>query len=124
MGEFEHETLNQRFARGSDLTFASGPGGLTIARIENRHAVATMALNGAHVLSFQPRGERPVLWTSAQSLYVEGNPSAAGFPSAGRGLVLTRPIPTSRHTGSRARHPGASWPPMLTADRRRGFDLD
>ena len=80
MGEFEHETLNQRFGRGRDLTFASGPGGLTIARIENRHAVATVALNGGHVLSFQPRGERLVLWTSAHSLYVEGKPIRGGIP--------------------------------------------
>jgi hypothetical protein len=60
MTEFEHEAFDRRFGR-SDLTFASGPSGLTIARIENRHAVATVALNGGQVLSFQPRGERRVL---------------------------------------------------------------
>jgi D-hexose-6-phosphate mutarotase len=42
--------------------------------------VAAVALNGGHVLSFQPRGERPVLWTSAQSQYVEGKRIRRGIP--------------------------------------------
>jgi D-hexose-6-phosphate mutarotase len=72
--------LNERFGRGSMLRFESGPGALTVARIATPDADASIALHGGHVLSFQPRGEKPVLWVSGQSQYAGDKPIRGGIP--------------------------------------------
>jgi glucose-6-phosphate 1-epimerase len=63
-----------------ELTFKPGPGGLTIAEIGNRHAVASVALHGGHALAFQPRGHKPILWVSNQSHYASGKAIRGGIP--------------------------------------------
>jgi D-hexose-6-phosphate mutarotase len=72
--------LHERFAHVPGLAFRAGPGGLTVATIANRHAEATVALHGGHVLAFQPHGQRPVLWTSRMSQYAAGKPIRGGIP--------------------------------------------
>jgi len=72
--------LNERFGRGSILRFESGPGALTVARIATPDADASVALHGGHVLSFQPRGEKPVLWLSEHSYYQSDKPIRGGIP--------------------------------------------
>ena len=48
--------LNSRFGiRG--VVFREGPGALESVEVENRHAMAHVALQGAHVLSWAPRDE-------------------------------------------------------------------
>src|SRR5262245_44139573 len=74
------EDLNRRFGRRPELTFEAGPGGLAVASIAGRLAQARIALHGGHVLSFQARGERPVLWLSAHSQYQAGRPIRGGIP--------------------------------------------
>ncbi len=74
------QSLNRRFALAGHLQFKAGPGGLAVADINNEHAAATVVLPGAHVLSFQPRGQRPVLWASAHSRFESGQPIRGGIP--------------------------------------------
>lgn len=76
----ELQSLQERFEHAPELTFRSGPGGLTIAEIANRHAQASVALHGGHVLAFQPRGQKPVLWVSKQSHYAAGKAIRGGIP--------------------------------------------
>jgi glucose-6-phosphate 1-epimerase len=73
------QSLNQRFGQPG-LAFESGPGGLAVATIANHHGEATVALHGGHVLAFQPRGHKPVLWVSRQSRYAAGTPIRGGIP--------------------------------------------
>lgn len=73
-------TLNSLFALDSQLSFKAGPGGLTVAEISNDYAQASVALHGAHVLSFQPRGQQPVLWLSRHSHYKIGKAIRGGIP--------------------------------------------
>lgn len=76
----EIAALNERFARPDHLHFAEGPGGLTVAEIGNAAATARVALHGAHVLEFQPRGARPLLWLSGRSWFAPDKPIRGGIP--------------------------------------------
>jgi D-hexose-6-phosphate mutarotase len=55
---------------------------LTVAEINNAHAKSTIALQGGHVISFQPHGQRPVLWVSQHSRYEIGQAIRGGIPVA------------------------------------------
>lgn len=72
--------LNERFGIAGHLRFAAGPGGLTVAELGNDAGTARVALHGAHVLEFQPRGARPVLWLSGKSWFCDGKPIRGGIP--------------------------------------------
>lgn len=72
--------LNEQFGLASRLVFKTGPGGLTAAEIDSGHATATIFLQGAHVLSFQPRNQQPVLWVSGNSYFTSGKPIRGGIP--------------------------------------------
>lgn len=74
------EELNRRFGLDRQLVFDAGPGGLTVARIANDHASATIALQGAHVLAWQPRGEEPVIWLSPDAKFAPGRSVRGGVP--------------------------------------------
>jgi hypothetical protein len=50
--------LNEQFGLAPQLVFKIGPGGLSIAEINNDEATVTVVLQGGHVLSFQPRGQQ------------------------------------------------------------------
>ena len=67
MDQLDLQQLEHAFGIENRLTFKHGPGGITIARIDNTYATAEVALLGGHVLSFQPHGEEPVLWMSRHS---------------------------------------------------------
>lgn len=72
--------LNARFGLTDQLRFVAGPGGLVVAEVGNDAGRASVALHGAHVLSFEPRGERPVLWLSRRSWFAEDKPIRGGIP--------------------------------------------
>ncbi|MEI6083012.1 MAG: D-hexose-6-phosphate mutarotase [Verrucomicrobiota bacterium] len=62
------------------VEFETGAGGFTRAVVTNRHAEAIIYLHGAQVATFQPRGQRPVLFMSAKSSYEPGKPIRGGVP--------------------------------------------
>ena len=72
--------LNQRYAIADHLHFTELAGGLVIAEIANAHATASLALQGAHVMTFLPRGEEPVLWLSPDARYAPGKSIRGGVP--------------------------------------------
>ncbi len=53
---------------------------LPVLRIHNRFADAAIALQGAQVLEFTPRGERPVIWLSDRVEYKRGQGQRGGIP--------------------------------------------
>lgn len=61
-------------------TFSEGPGGLTQLLITSPLASARIFLHGAHVAEFQPTGEAPVLFMSAESLFASGKAIRGGVP--------------------------------------------
>lgn len=72
--------LNARLALRDHLHFAEGLGGLPVAQIENRYAGATLALQGAHLLTWTPRGQRPVIWLSPAAKFAPGKSVRGGVP--------------------------------------------
>ena len=51
-----------------------------VIEVDNEYARASIALHGAHVMEFQPRGEDPVLWLSRDAVYSEGKAIRGGIP--------------------------------------------
>jgi len=57
-----------------------GAGGLPRLVVDGPEASAEIYLQGAHVTSWVPRGEDPVLWMSARSAFTPGVPLRGGVP--------------------------------------------
>ncbi|WP_315095460.1 D-hexose-6-phosphate mutarotase [uncultured Cellulomonas sp.] len=57
-----------------------GEGGLALVRVSTPSASAEVYLQGAHVASWMPAGQQPVLWMSAESRYAPGAPLRGGVP--------------------------------------------
>ena len=57
-----------------------GDAGLPMLLVENRQARAVIAVQGAHVMSFQPKGQREMLWISPKTLFESGKPIRGGIP--------------------------------------------
>jgi glucose-6-phosphate 1-epimerase len=69
-----------RFAIDGALRFEDAPNGLTRAVIATPLAESEIYLHGAHVTTWVPRGQRPVLFTSSRSQYAPGKPIRGGVP--------------------------------------------
>ena len=76
----DSQILNTHFAISNHVEFKTTPGGLTIAEITNDHAVATVALQGGHVMTFRPREQDPVIWLSNAARLVVGKSIRGGVP--------------------------------------------
>ena len=78
------DLLNQRFALADALSFIEATdfqgNKLAIARIQNRHASADIALQGAHILTYEPENEAPVVWLSPQAKFLPGKAIRGGIP--------------------------------------------
>ncbi|MBU1425837.1 MAG: D-hexose-6-phosphate mutarotase [Gammaproteobacteria bacterium] len=72
--------LNQRFAIGNHVQFKEITDGMIIAEVANQHAIANIALQGAHIATFQPRGEEPVIWLSPHAKFAQGKSIRGGVP--------------------------------------------
>jgi len=73
------DALNQDW-QTEGLLFAEGPGGLPVAELSYKGATATVALHGAHVLSYVPASARPVLWLSDEAIFKDGKAIRGGIP--------------------------------------------
>jgi glucose-6-phosphate 1-epimerase len=73
-------SLNKRYGIIGKLEFTSGQGGLPVAIITNEFAKASVAIYGAHVLGYCPKGQEEVLWMSSLSTFEEGSPIRGGIP--------------------------------------------
>ncbi|HEY4787843.1 MAG TPA: D-hexose-6-phosphate mutarotase [Bacteroidales bacterium] len=72
--------LNQKYAIPGHVEFKDGKGGLPTAFIKNKLAEAEVSLYGAHVLKYQPEGQKDVLCISANSIFEDGKPIRGGIP--------------------------------------------
>jgi len=74
------EDLSTRFGIPNRVTFEPGNGGLTKATLISPASQAEVYLHGGHVTRFALAGKRPLLFTSAQSLYQSDKPIRGGVP--------------------------------------------
>lgn len=72
--------LNQQHGIAGQVSFFEGTGGLPFVTITNEFATSKISLYGAHVTSFQPKGEKDILWMSEQSAFEAGKPIRGGVP--------------------------------------------
>jgi glucose-6-phosphate 1-epimerase len=113
----EIQALTQQFGIAGKLGFET-VGELVAVRVTTPFATATIALQGAHVMSWQPAGQQPVIWVSRLAKYAPGksirggvpvcwpwfgpHTSEAGFPGHGFArtvpwaLVATKELPDGR----------------------------
>jgi glucose-6-phosphate 1-epimerase len=80
MSQADISALNGEFAIAGQLEFVQDASGLVIARIANAHAQSSIALQGAHVMTFQPAGEHPVVWLSPAVKLAPGKSIRGGVP--------------------------------------------
>lgn len=74
-------TLTPRFAIPGHLSFRDDPSGLVFAEIDNAHATATVCLQGAHLVTWRPKGQaEPVVWVSEAAKYAPGKSIRGGVP--------------------------------------------
>ncbi len=74
------DALNQRYAIPSHLRFIATESGSIFAQIDNVHATASIALQGAHIATYQPKGEAPVIWLSPKAKFAPGKSIRGGVP--------------------------------------------
>ncbi len=74
------ENLNQRFAIEGIVSFHERPKGFVVIEVNNAHASATIAMQGAHLMTFQPKGQEPLIWTSPEAKLAEGKSIRGGVP--------------------------------------------
>lgn len=73
-------TLNARYGIPEQLSFKDVPGGLVVAEVDNTHATASIALQGAHLMTWAPKGELPVIWLSKDAKLAPGKSIRGGVP--------------------------------------------
>ncbi len=77
------EQLNQKFSlqNGDNvIRFKAGTGSVPVIEIQNEQARAVVSLQGAHLLSWIPKGEDEVIWLSQDALFVPGKSIRGGIP--------------------------------------------
>ncbi len=74
------DSLNARFGIPGQVTFRKGPGGMDAVDVTNEQASATILLQGAHLISWVPKGEKPVIWTSPEAKFAPGKSVRGGVP--------------------------------------------
>lgn len=80
MSTIDYSLLNARFGLRGQITFKDGPEGIAVVEVSNTHATATLALQGAHVMQWAPRKQRPVLWLSPAAKFGAGKSIRGGVP--------------------------------------------
>ncbi len=63
-----------------EVAFVEGPNGLGLIEVKNSAGTATIALQGAQLLSWAPVGEKPVIWLSGKANYLKGKSVRGGIP--------------------------------------------
>jgi D-hexose-6-phosphate mutarotase len=84
---FEGETmltaqqLNTQFGIRGQLEFVEDKSGLIVAEIRNRQGSASLCLQGAHLMTWQPRSQPvPVIWLSRDAKLAAGKSIRGGVP--------------------------------------------
>jgi len=73
--------LNTQFGIDGQLKFREDASGLVVAEIGNRLATASLCLQGAHLMTWQPRSQAlPVVWLSRDAKLAAGKSIRGGAP--------------------------------------------
>ena len=73
------ESLNSHFGLAKQLHFKES-NGMVIAEIDNQHATASICLQGAHIMTWTPKGQKPVIWLSSHAKVAPGKSIRGGVP--------------------------------------------
>ncbi|MBI3778899.1 MAG: D-hexose-6-phosphate mutarotase [Gammaproteobacteria bacterium] len=76
----DFSALNARFGLSGRVIFREGPGGLAVAEVTNSQGSASIALQGAHLMTWTPRGHKPVIWLSRAARFAPGKSIRGGVP--------------------------------------------
>lgn len=77
------QQLNNEFSLevgNNKLHFKTGEGGIPVVEIQNDQASALISLQGAHLLSWIPKGEEEVIWLSEDAKFAAGKSVRGGIP--------------------------------------------
>lgn len=75
------QQLNTRFGINGQLSFYENANGLIVAEISNKQATASLCLQGAHLMAWQPRSQTlPVVWLSRDASLAAGKSIRGGVP--------------------------------------------
>lgn len=73
-------TLNDDFGIKGQLAFRDAGDGFIVIDIDNRHCTASIAMQGAHLMRWTPKGEQPVIWMSPVAKLAHGKSIRGGVP--------------------------------------------
>lgn len=76
----ELSELNHCFAIPDRITFEKKNDDLLFIRITNPSATALISLQGAHLISWIPAGQQPVIWLSEDARFSKGKSIRGGVP--------------------------------------------
>ncbi|MDP1654169.1 MAG: D-hexose-6-phosphate mutarotase [Rhodocyclaceae bacterium] len=74
------DELKRRFASADFLAFSEKAPGFIAIEVKTAFSTATIALQGAHVMTWQPKGQKPVIWLSSQAKFAPGKSIRGGVP--------------------------------------------
>jgi glucose-6-phosphate 1-epimerase len=75
------QQLNKQFGITGQLTFREDASGLVIAEFNNAQATASLCLQGAHLMNWQPKSQsKPVVWLSRDAKVAAGKSIRGGVP--------------------------------------------
>jgi len=75
------QELNAQFGISGHLSFRTDASGLVVAAIENSSATASLCLQGAHLMTWQPKSQAvPVVWLSRDAKVAAGKSIRGGAP--------------------------------------------
>ncbi len=72
--------LRRRFAGADFLSFAELAPDFVAVQVRTDFSAATIALQGAHVMTWQPNGQEPVVWLSSAAKFAPGKSIRGGVP--------------------------------------------
>jgi len=72
--------LNKQFGIDKHIIFKESVGRQAVVEIVNSHSTASIMLQGAHLISWVPKGEKPVVWLSKDAKFAQGKSIRGGVP--------------------------------------------
>lgn len=74
------EAMNNQYSVENRIVFKEGEGGIPMARLTCPAGFAEVYLLGAHLTSWKPKDQKPVLWVSREAIFKEGKAIRGGIP--------------------------------------------
>jgi D-hexose-6-phosphate mutarotase len=76
----DSQAVNARFAIPGEVQFVTRGDNFVVAEVTNALATASIALQGAHLMTWTPRGQEPVIWLSGATKLATGKSIRGGVP--------------------------------------------